>query len=138
MAKFLKIFDPNETYRRIGLEIREDNCPGLIEFLALLPYGFESSVLRSGFYQWYLENKAKGDLEQAVRTALTGLGGSYHIRRPSEAVLESLACLNVKPAASKRARSAKVSNAAARPSGAPQKGTLKSPLSRKASAASKS
>lgn len=138
MARFLKMVDPDETYRRIGLEIRENNCPGLIEFLAMLPYGFESSVLRGVFYQWYLEHKEKGDLEQAVRTALTGLGGSYHVRKPSDAILESLACFNLKPATPKRTRSASISNAKARPAEVPQKGTQKSSLRGKVSASSKS
>lgn len=70
MAKIIKVFDRKEVKRRIGLEFSEFNSPGLLEFMAHLPYGFESSVLRGIINQWFIEHKEKGDFEAAVLDAL--------------------------------------------------------------------
>jgi hypothetical protein len=58
MARYVKQYDPNETYRRLGVEIREAHCPGLLEYMSSLPVGVEGPAMRAVFYQWFLENRS--------------------------------------------------------------------------------
>ncbi len=81
MARIIRQYDPNETLRRITIEIKEDNCPGFLEFLSQLPYGHESSLLRAIAYQWFLEHQR--NLDQAIVNALCGHGGRPDNRLPS-------------------------------------------------------
>lgn len=84
MARYIKQYDPKETYRRIGIEIQEDRCPGLLEFLASLPMGVETPAIRAVFYQWYLEHVQNGTLDEALEKATSGPGGVAQSRRPAE------------------------------------------------------
>lgn len=80
MARIIRQYDPSEPQRRITMEIKEENCPGFLEFLSQLPYGHESSLLRAVTYQWFLEHQ--GNLDQAIANALCGLGGRPDNRLP--------------------------------------------------------
>lgn len=84
MARYIKQYDPNETHRRIGIEIQEDRCPGLLEFLASLPIGVETPAIRAVFYQWYMEHVQNGTLDDALEKAISGPGGVVQSRRPAE------------------------------------------------------
>jgi membrane carboxypeptidase/penicillin-binding protein PbpC len=88
MARIIRQYDPTETLRRITIEIKEANCPGLLEFLSQLPYGHESSLLRAVTYQWFLEHQ--GNLDQAIANALCGLGGRPDNRLPNGIHREAL------------------------------------------------
>jgi hypothetical protein len=81
MARIIRQYDPTETLRRITIVITEANCPGLLEFLSQLPYGHESSLLRTVTYQWFLEHQ--GNLDQAIANALCGLGERPDNRLPN-------------------------------------------------------
>lgn len=83
MAKLIKVFDPSETQRRIGLVIQRDSCPGFLEFLAELPYGAETPLLRGILYQWYLAHQEAGDLDAAIEAAMNGPGGFIQSSGPS-------------------------------------------------------
>lgn len=80
MARIIRQYDPKEALRRITIEIKEENCPGFLEFLSQLPYGHESSLLRAVTYQWFLEHQ--GNLDHAIANALCGLGGRPDNRLP--------------------------------------------------------
>lgn len=88
MARIIRQYDPTETLRRITIEIKEANCPGLLKFLSQLPYGHESSLLRAVTYQCFLEHQ--GNLDQAIANALCGLGGRPDNRLPNEIHREAL------------------------------------------------
>lgn len=75
MAKLVRLFDPNEPERRINLVIQEDACPGLLEFLASMPYRTETPLLRGIIYQWFVMNRDAGTLDEAIQSALEGVGG---------------------------------------------------------------
>lgn len=75
MARFIKQFDPEETQRRIAVEIQESHCPGLLEFLSTLQYGQEGPGLRAIVYQWFLDREADGTLHSAFETVVNGPGG---------------------------------------------------------------
>lgn len=81
MPRLIRQYDPTDTYRRVTMEIKEANCPGFLEFLAQLPYGHETSLLRAVAYQWFLEHQSKLDL--AIATALLGPGGRPDNRLPA-------------------------------------------------------
>ncbi|WP_186214628.1 hypothetical protein [Burkholderia gladioli] len=75
MAKLVRLFDPNETERRINLVIQEDACPGLLEFLASMPHRTETPLLRGVIYQWFVMNRDADTLDEAIQAALEGSGG---------------------------------------------------------------
>ena len=83
MAKLIRVYDPNETERKINLNIPEDVCPGLLEFMSELPYGKDTPLIRGVFYQWFLSNNAAGTLDQALNAALAGPGGMIPTGRQS-------------------------------------------------------
>ena len=80
MARFLKQYDPNETYRRIGIEIREQHCPRLLEFMASLTVGVEGPAIRAVFYQWFLAHEQAGSLTEALESVVHGPGGLANSR----------------------------------------------------------
>ncbi|MBV0882159.1 hypothetical protein KTQ42_23055 [Noviherbaspirillum sp. L7-7A] len=84
MARYIKQYDPNETHRRIGIEVQEERCPGLLEFLASLPMGVETPAIRAVFYQWYLEHVQNDTLGEALEKAISGPGGVAQSRRRTE------------------------------------------------------
>lgn len=75
MARYIKQFDPEETHRRIAVDIQEAHCPGLLEFLSTLPFGYEGPGLRSIVYQWFLAREADGTLHDAFEAVVSGPGG---------------------------------------------------------------
>jgi hypothetical protein len=90
MARIIRQYDPTETLRRITIVITEANCPDLLEFLSQLPYGHESSLLRTVTYQWFLEHQ--GNLDQAIANALCGFGERPDNRLPNGIQREVLDC----------------------------------------------
>jgi hypothetical protein len=80
MARYVKQYDPSETYRRLGVEIREAHCPGLLEFMSSLPVGVEGPAMRAVFYQWFLENEQNGTLVEALEIVVNGPGGLANSR----------------------------------------------------------
>jgi hypothetical protein len=81
MARYVKQHDPDEERRRFGIEIQASQCPGLLEFLAQLPYRAETPTIRAVFYQWFLKHEQEGTLEEALESALNGPGGALDGRR---------------------------------------------------------
>lgn len=75
MAKLVRVYDPDETERRVNLILKDAVCPGLLEFMSELPYGNETPLIRGIFYQWFLEHSEAGTLDNALNTALSGPGG---------------------------------------------------------------
>ncbi|WP_432263293.1 hypothetical protein [Cupriavidus sp. TMH.W2] len=75
MAKLIRVFDPEETERRINLVIPEASCPGLLEFLAEMPYRTETPLIRGIVYQWFVTHRDAGTLDAAINKALEGSGG---------------------------------------------------------------
>lgn len=75
MARYIKQFDPEETHRRIAVDIQEAHCPGLLEFLSTLPFGYEGPGLRAIAYQWFLAREADGTLHDAFEAVVSGPGG---------------------------------------------------------------
>lgn len=75
MARYTKNFDPEETYRRIAVDIQEEHCPGLLEFLSTLPFGQEGPGFRAIVYQWFLARTADGTLKHAFEGVISGPGG---------------------------------------------------------------
>lgn len=75
MARYIKQFDPEETHRRIAVDIQEAHCPGLLEFLSTLPFGYEGPGLRAIVYQWFLAREADGTLHDAFESVVSGPGG---------------------------------------------------------------
>ncbi|WP_104962964.1 hypothetical protein [Pseudomonas sp. XWY-1] len=84
MAKLIRVYDPNETERKINLNIPEDVCPGLLEFMSELPYGKDTPLIRGVFYQWFLSHSAAGTLDTALNHALAGPGGMIATGRQSK------------------------------------------------------
>lgn len=89
MAKFLRQYDPAETKRRVTIEISEENCPGMLKALSVLPYGHETPLIRAVFYQWLLDRQAEGLQEEAMLAALAGPGGRPDGRRPNKMAMGS-------------------------------------------------
>lgn len=89
MAKFLRQYDPAETKRRVTIEISEENCPGMLEALSVLPYGHETPLIRAVFYQWLLDRQAEGLQDEAMLAALAGPGGRPDGRRPNKMAMGS-------------------------------------------------
>lgn len=83
MAKLIRVYDPSETERKINLNIPEDICPGLLEFMSELPYGKDTPLIRGVFYQWYLQHNEAGTLDEALNEALSGPGGMIATGRQS-------------------------------------------------------
>lgn len=79
MAKLVRVYDPDETERRINLILKDAVCPGLLEFMSELPYGNETPLIRGIFYQWFLEHCEAGTLDDALNDALSGPGGLISI-----------------------------------------------------------
>lgn len=98
MAKFVRVYDPDETERRITLIVSEDNCPGLLSFLAEMPYRTETPLIRGIFHQWFLHHSEAGTLDDAIRCALEGPGGLGSVAKPAEATKR------VTPAKARRGR----------------------------------
>ncbi|WP_137162166.1 hypothetical protein [Pseudomonas asiatica] len=84
MAKLIRVYDPNETERKINLNIPEDVCPGLLEFMSELPYGKDTPLIRGVFYQWFLSHSEAGTLDEALNNALAGPGGMIATGRQSK------------------------------------------------------
>lgn len=84
MAKLIRVYDPNETERKINLNIPEDVCPGLLEFMSELPYGKDTPLIRGVFYQWFLSHSEAGTLDEALNDALAGPGGMIATGRQSK------------------------------------------------------
>lgn len=84
MPRHQKIYDPDETERRMPLIVRETQCPGMLRFLAALPYRQETPLIRGVLYQWFLHHLEQGTLDAAVQAALSGPGGlQAETRRPA-------------------------------------------------------
>lgn len=75
MAKIIKVYDPEETERRITLSIQNDFCPDLLEFLSSLKYGTETALLRGIIYQWFISHRQAMSLTNAVSNVMEGPGG---------------------------------------------------------------
>lgn len=75
MPKIIRVHDGSEVERRITLIVSEDNAPGAIEFLSMLPYGKEGPFIRAVVYQWLLERQGNEDLADLVQAVLSGPGG---------------------------------------------------------------
>jgi hypothetical protein len=86
MARYIKQFDPEETHRRIAVDIQEAHCPGLLEFLSTLPFGHEGPGLRAIVYQWFLAREADGTLHDAFDAVVAGPGGLSGTRVPKTKV----------------------------------------------------
>ena len=86
MVRYIKQFDPEETHRRIVMDIHESHCPGLLEFLSRLPFGYEGPGFRAIVYQWFLARQADGTLHDAFETVVGGPGGLSGTRAPKAKV----------------------------------------------------
>jgi len=75
MAKLVRVYDPDETERRINLILKEAVCPGLLEFMSELPYGMDTPLIRGLFYQWFLKHSEEGTLDEALNSVLSGPAG---------------------------------------------------------------
>jgi len=75
MAKLVRVYDPDETERRINLILPDAVCPGLLEFMSELPYGNDTPLIRGVFYQWFLQHSEAGTLDDALNNVLSGPGG---------------------------------------------------------------
>ncbi|VVP60413.1 hypothetical protein [Pseudomonas fluorescens] len=75
MAKLARVYDPDETERRINLILKDAVCPGLLEFMSELPYGNETPLIRGVFYQWFIHHSDAGTLDDALNNVLSGAGG---------------------------------------------------------------
>ncbi|AET95230.1 hypothetical protein BSFA1_79620 (plasmid) [Burkholderia sp. SFA1] len=75
MSKLIRVFDALEAERRFNLVIREDGCPGLLEFLAEMPFRTETPLMRGIVYQWFIKHREAGTLDEAINEALEGPGG---------------------------------------------------------------
>ncbi|MBX8557071.1 hypothetical protein K5D56_21640 [Pseudomonas cichorii] len=75
MAKLVRVYDPDETERRINLILKEAVCPGLLEFMSELPYGMDTPLIRGVFYQWFKKHSEEGTLEEALHEVLSGPAG---------------------------------------------------------------
>ncbi|WP_425953091.1 hypothetical protein [Ralstonia pseudosolanacearum] len=83
MAKLIRVFDPEETERRINLVIPRAACPGLLEFLAEMPYRTETPLIRGIVSQWYIKHRDAGTLDEAINEALEGTGGLIEAGPPT-------------------------------------------------------
>lgn len=86
MAKLIRVYDPDEKERRINLVLPEAVCPGLLEFMAEVPYGNDTPLIRGVFYQWFLKHRDAGTLDEALNEALSGPGGlvALHANRMTQ------------------------------------------------------
>lgn len=75
MAKLVRVYDPDETERRINLILPDAVCPGLLEFMSELPYGNDTPLIRGVFYQWFIQHSEAGTLDDALNEVLSGPGG---------------------------------------------------------------
>lgn len=126
MPKLIRVFDPDETERRITMEVSEANCPDLLSFLSEMPYRTETPLIRGVFYQWFLQHKEAGTLDAAVDVALHGLGGLIEDARPAEPVKRG------RPSKARRPRTVTPRVVAAPRSHAPAQPTQQEPLQRAA------
>lgn len=75
MAKLIRVYDPDETERRINLILKEAVCPGLLEFMSELPCGMDTPLIRGVFYQWFIKHSEEGSLDEALNNVLSGPAG---------------------------------------------------------------
>lgn len=75
MARIHKHHDPDQTRRAFTFIITEQNCPGLLHFLAELPFRAESALVRGVVYQWFRQHLENGTLDEAAQEVLAGPGG---------------------------------------------------------------
>jgi hypothetical protein len=72
MAKFIRVDDPTETERRLHIQIKEADCPGLLGFLRTLPYGAEAPLIRAVLQQWFQAHAQAGTLDAALDSFAAG------------------------------------------------------------------
>ncbi|GAB0084323.1 hypothetical protein TOC8172_40360 [Pseudomonas syringae] len=72
MAKLVRVYDPDETERRINLILKEAVCPGLLEFMSELPYGMDTPLIRGVFYQWFKKHSEEGTLDESFKQSFVG------------------------------------------------------------------
>lgn len=87
MAKFVKVYDPNELERQVHFWLREHQSPGLLRFLAALPHGAEAAFLRGVAQLWMLQNAGAADIDARVHQVIEaggglGHGGKVAVRKP--------------------------------------------------------
>ena len=87
MAKFIKVYDPAEVERQIHFYLREHQAPGLLRFLASLPFGAEAAFLRGVAQTWVQQNASAADIDARVQQVIEaggGLerGGKVAVRKP--------------------------------------------------------
>lgn len=87
MARFVKVYDPNELERQVHFWLREHQSPGLLRFLAALPHGAEAAFLRGVAQLWVLQNAGAPDIDARVQQVIEaggglGHGGKVAVRKP--------------------------------------------------------
>jgi hypothetical protein len=75
MSKLVKVFDPDETYRQIHFNLREEQAPGVLRFLASLPYGIEGAFWRGAAAQWIAQHQGASDIDAHLQDVISAGGG---------------------------------------------------------------
>ena len=75
MAKVVKVYDPTEVERQIHFYLREHQAPGLLRFLASLPYGAEAAFMRGVAQLWVQQNAGAADIDARVQQVIEAGGG---------------------------------------------------------------
>lgn len=75
MARIQKVHDPAETQRTINFIVKEDDCPGMLEFLAGVPYRMEGPFIHALVFQWLTQHAESNSLDAEFVKVVNGPGG---------------------------------------------------------------
>lgn len=76
VPKIVKVYSPDELERQVHFIVREHQSPGLLKFLAGLPYGTEGNWWRSVAMLWIHQNADCHDFDSRLAEALATTGSA--------------------------------------------------------------
>lgn len=74
MPKLVKVYSADELERQVHFFVREHQSPGLLKFLASLPFGTEGAWWRGVGMLWLQQHAEAPDFQQRVAEALAASG----------------------------------------------------------------
>lgn len=74
MPKIVKVYSPDELERQVHFIVREHQSPGLLKFLAELPFGTEGAWWRGVGMLWIQQHADSPGFQQRLAEALAATG----------------------------------------------------------------
>lgn len=74
MPKIVKVYSPDELERQVHFIVREHQSPGLLKFLAALPFGTEGAWWRGVGMLWIQQHAESPEFQQELAEVLAATG----------------------------------------------------------------